>query len=255
MKPFTRLVLGTVLLVTVLIISCSNLTYDASIIASRSVSQTYQYRPIHNRDGIGKFYQNREIAKVMGHQEFLWLERPSRESSEKPSQVINALNLAPTDVVADLGAGSGYFTFRLAPLVPQGKVLAVDIQPEMLEVIDFLKAENHIDNVETVLGTTRNPNLSNRKLNLALMVDAYHEFEYPKEMMERVVHALKEGGRVVLVEYRRENPFIPIKTLHKMTENQIKKEMAAVGLVWETTLDNLPQQHLIFFRKSHTEPR
>ena len=209
----------------------------------------YQERVVHSPDGIGKFYMGREIAKVMGHTEALWLERPSRETSEQPQQVVDSLELKPTDVVADMGAGTGYFSFRISPRVPEGKVLAVDIQPEMIDIIDFLKKENNITNVEPVLGSVTEPNLPDEGVDLALMVDAYHEFEYPQEVMNGVVRALKPGGRVVLVEYRGENPFIPIKALHKMKQNQARKEMKAVGLQWLETKSFLPQQHLMVFEK------
>lgn len=209
----------------------------------------YQQRVLHSPDGIGKFYMGREIAKVMGHTEALWLERPSRAFEEQPNQVVNALDLKPTDVVADIGAGTGYFTFRLASLVPKGKVLAVDIQPEMLDIINFIKKERNITNVKSVLGSVTTPNLSAVSVDLALIVDAYHEFSYPREIMEAIVRNLKPGGRVVLVEYRGENPFILIKALHKMTQKQARKEMQAVGLQWLETKNFLPQQHLMVFRK------
>lgn len=209
----------------------------------------YSERVVHSPDGIGKFYMGREIAQVMGHQGAGWLERSSRESEEQPSLLVKALNLKPTDVVADIGAGTGYFSFRLAPLVPKGKVLAVDIQPEMLEIIKSLEKEKNITNVEPVLGGISNPNLPNQSVDLALMVDAYHEFAYPREMMEGIVRALKPGGRVVLVEYRGENPFVLIKPLHKMTQKQARKEMSAVGLTWMETKDFLPQQHVMVFEK------
>lgn len=209
----------------------------------------YHEQIIHSSDGIGKFYMGREIAKVMGHTEALWLERPSREMTEQPQQVVDALNLKPTDIVADIGAGTGYFSFRISPLVPQGKVLAVDIQPEMIDMMDFLKQENKITNVESILGHVTDPNLPQETVDLALMVDAYHEFEYPKEMMEGIVRSLKPGGRVVLVEYRRENLLIPIKALHKMTQKQVRKEMNAVGLQWLETKNFLPQQHVMIFQK------
>jgi SAM-dependent methyltransferase len=209
----------------------------------------YEERVVHSADGIGKFYMGREIAKVMGHTEALWLERPSREVTEQPQQVIDALDLKPTDVVADMGAGTGYFSFRISPKVPQGKVLAVDIQPEMIDIMNFLKKENNITNVEPILGSVTNSNLPDDTVDLALMVDAYHEFEYPREVMEGVVRSLKPGGRVVLVEYRRENPLIPIKALHKMSQNQARKEMKAVGLRWRETKNFLPQQHLMVFEK------
>jgi len=166
--------------------------------------------------------------------------------------VIEALDLKPTDVVADIGAGTGYFSFRISPLVTEGKVLAVDIQPEMLDIMNFLKKENNITNVEPILGGVTDPNLSEESVDLALMVDAYHEFEYPKEVMEGVVRSLKPGGRVALVEYRYENPLIPIKALHKMSQNQARKEMKAVGLQWLETKSFLPQQHLMLFEKPNS---
>jgi SAM-dependent methyltransferase len=209
----------------------------------------YQTRSIHSPDGIGKFYMGREIAKVMGHTEAMWLERSTREIEEKPTLVMRSLDLKPTDTIADIGAGTGYFSFRMAKLVPKGRVLAVDIQPEMIDILNFLKQDQKITNVEPVLGTETSANLPANQVDLALMVDAYHEFNYPREMMSNIVTALKPGGRVVLVEYRGENPFIPIKGLHKMTQKQVKKEMAAVGLKWVETKDNLPQQHILVFTK------
>jgi ubiquinone/menaquinone biosynthesis C-methylase UbiE len=225
------------------------LAFPPPAIADSSTPQVYEYRTKHDRDGIGKFYQGREIAQVMGHQGAGWLERSQRESEEHSQQVVTALDLKPSDVVADLGAGTGYFSFRIAPLVPQGKVLAVDIQPEMLEILGYLKTEKGIENVEPILGTETDPNLRPESVNLVLMVDAYHEFTYPKEIMEGVVKALKPNGRVALVEYRGENPFIQIKGLHKMTQRQVKKEMRSLGLNWRETKDFLPSQHLIIFEK------
>ncbi|MBD2463905.1 class I SAM-dependent methyltransferase [Oscillatoria sp. FACHB-1407] len=209
----------------------------------------YQVRTIHNPDGIGKFYMGREIAQIMGHQGAAWLERPSRTWEEQPDQVIEALHLQPTDVVADIGAGTGYFSFRISPLVFEGKVLAVDVQPEMIDILTMFKEETQTENVEPVLGSDTDPHLSASSVDLALMVDAYHEFEYPREMMEAIAQALKPGGRVALVEYRGENPLIPIKGLHKMTQRQTRQEMAAVGLVWMETQEFLPQQHLMIFQK------
>ncbi|PLZ96482.1 SAM-dependent methyltransferase [Fischerella thermalis CCMEE 5273] len=218
-------------------------------IATTVSSSVYEQRQLHNPDGIGKYYMGREIAKVMGHTGAAWLERPSRETEEKPSKILDAVDLKSTDVVADIGAGTGYLSFRIAPKVPQGKVLAVDIQPEMLDIINFFKQELNVTNVEAVLATPTNPNLPPASVDLALMVDAYHEFEYPREVMQAIVKALKPDGRVVLVEYRGENPLIMIKGLHKMTQKQVKKEMQAVGLVWRETKNLLPQQHLMVFAK------
>lgn len=209
----------------------------------------YTYRSHHSADGIGKFFLGREIAKVMGHTEALWLERPSREFLEQPELAIAALDLEPTDVVADIGAGTGYFSFRMASIVSEGRVLAVDVQPEMIDILEFLKQDYHAENVDPILGSITNPKLPTSSVDLALLVDAYHEFEYPYEMMRAVAEALKPGGRVALIEYRQENPLIPIKGLHKMTQHQARRELQTVGLIWETTIDSLPQQHLMIFRK------
>jgi ubiquinone/menaquinone biosynthesis C-methylase UbiE len=219
---------------------------QASPIANNNI---YQQRTLHNPDGIGKFYMGREIAQVMGYQGAGWLERPSRGIEEKSARLTNNLDLKPTDIVADIGAGTGYFSFRIAPLVPEGKVLAVDVQPEMIEFLNLNKQEKNIANVEPVLGNIDNPNLPENSVDVALLVDAYHEFEYPREMMEGIVKALKPGGRVISIEFRGENPLIPIKGLHKMTQKQVKKEMTAVGLVWQETKEMLPMQHLMVFQK------
>lgn len=246
-----RITCGLCLILCCSILNVSSAVADVQTPPQRSPNtDVYEYRSFHSPDGIGKFYQNREIAKVMGHKEALWLERPSREREEHPIQAIAALDLKPTDAIADIGAGTGYFSFRMAERLPQGKVYAVDIQPEMLDIIEFLKQENKITNVEPVLGKVTNPNLPENSIDLALMVDAYHEFSFPYEMMQGIVKALKPTGRVVLIEYRRENPFIPIKALHKMTQKQARKEMQVVGLQWQETKDILPSQHVMLFTKS-----
>lgn len=227
----------------------TNFTYTPIAIAQDNLKPYYREKAIHNPDGIGKYYFNREIAHVMGHQAINWLERTSRETEEKPDITIEMLNLKADDVVADIGAGSGYFSFRMAAKVPEGKVYAVDIQPEMLKAIASFKKENQITNVETILGEEDNPNLPPESIDLALMVDAYHEFAYPREMMDGIFNALKPGGKVVLLEYRQENPMIMIKPLHKMSQKQVKKELSSVGLKWETTKEFLPEQHFLVFSK------
>lgn len=226
----------------------TNFTYTAPVYAP-DIPNYYQFKAIHNPDGIGKYYMNREIARVMGHQAMMWLERDSRAKEEKPELTVEKLELKSDDVVADIGAGTGYFSFRMAQQVPQGQVYAVDIQPEMLDAIAERQAINGISNVKTILGKEDDPNLPANSIDLALMVDAYHEFAYPREMMAGIVRALKPAGKVVLLEYRQENPAIAIKPLHKMTQKQVKKELKAVGLKWQTTKEFLPEQHFLVFNK------
>ncbi|AUD01880.1 class I SAM-dependent methyltransferase [Spirosoma pollinicola] len=202
-----------------------------------------------SRDGIGKFYQGREIAQVMGHLGASWLERPGREQEERTDLLLKALALKPTYVVADIGAGTGYFTFLMAPKVSKGKVLAVDIQPEMIDYLNEGKANRKIINVEPVLGTESDPKLTANSIDLAILIDAYHEFSYPREMMSHIASALKPGGRIVLVEYRAEDPNVQIKELHKLSVPQATKEMKAIGLKLLKNDDRLPQQHIMFFGK------
>ncbi|MHA3770893.1 class I SAM-dependent methyltransferase [Verrucomicrobiota bacterium sgz303538] len=211
----------------------------------------YELRAEHDPNGIGKFYLGREIAHVMGHQAAGWLERPEREEEERTDLLVEALKLRAGEVVADIGAGSGYFSWRMARLiVPDGKVYAVDIQQEMLDLIMKNMAKRRVKNVESVLGTITDPKLPAEAVDTMLMVDVYHEFDYPYEMVDSMLRGLKPGGRIVFVEYRGEDPSVPIKTVHKMTEAQVKKEMAIFPqLAWEQTLETLPQQHIIIFRK------
>ncbi|HEX5084596.1 MAG TPA: class I SAM-dependent methyltransferase [Blastocatellia bacterium] len=213
-------------------------------------SSGYETRADHDPDGIGKFYMGREIAHVMGYQGAAWLERPERIEEERPDQVVEQMKLKPADVVADIGAGTGYFSFRISRVVKQGKVFAVDIQPEMLAVIEKRKKESKTDNVIGVKSEEADTKLPDNSVDVALLVDVYHEFSFPREMMMSVVKALKPGGRVVQIEYRGEDPDVPIKRLHKMTVAQARKEMAAVGLVWKETKNFLPQQHFIVYEKS-----
>ncbi len=192
----------------------------------------------------------REIAQVMGHEVADWLERPTRLSEEAPDLLVAQLSLKPGEMVADIGAGTGYFSRRLAQQVgPRGTVLAEDIQPEMLHLLSARMAAFGISNVVPVLGTTTDPQLPAASVDLVLLVDVYHEFDFPREMMEAICGALKPGGRVVLVEYRGEDPRVPIKVLHNMTEAQVRKEMAVLPLNWVQTNEVLPRQHILIFQK------
>lgn len=211
----------------------------------------YEYRDKHDPDGIGKFYCGREIAQVAGGNETaIWLERPSREAEEQPALVVKALHLKPGDAVADIGAGTGYYSRRMAGEIgTNGVVYAEEIQPEMLTILTNKMAELNIHNVKPVLGTIIDPKLASSSIDLILMVDVYHEFDHPHEMVEAMTRALKPGGRMVFVEFRGEDPTINIKPLHRMTEAQVRKEMAAFPLKWVETSEVLPIQHIIIFKK------
>jgi len=226
--------------------------FAVAVIASAPVAAQEGYANTGmSLDGIGKSYMGREIAAVMGFQGAEWLDRADRAKEEGTDKLLPLLGLMPTDVVADIGAGTGYFSFRISPLVPQGKVFAVDIQKEMLEIIDARKTKSHITNVVTVQSSIADPLLPANSVDLMLLVDVYHEFSLPREMGQAMVRALKPGGRIALVEYRAEDTDVPIKTVHKMTEAQARKEMAAVGLTWVSTdSKSLPWQHLMIFRKA-----
>lgn len=210
--------------------------------------QIYTYRS-PSSGGTGKIYMGREISQVMRPQGAAWLERPDRETEEQPEKLLTILSLEPDDVVADIGAGTGYFAFRISPQIPRGQLLAVDIQPEMLEIIRQKKREYGAGNVVPILGTAKDPHLPEASVDLVLMVDTYHEFLYPREMMTAIVKSLKPGGLVVLVEYRSEDPGVTKNPLHEMTEVQVRLEMGAVGLQWLATYGILPQQHVIVFTK------
>lgn len=217
----------------------------------------YTWRQEHDPDGIGKFYMGREIARVMGHQGIRWLERPEREEEEGLSLLIQCLSVKPGMVVADIGAGSGVISIRLAREVgPKGTVLAVDIQQEMLDALAIHCKKLKIDNIEPILGDVRSPKLKPGTVDLVVMVDVYHEFNYPYEMLSEIARSLKPGGRVAFVEYRKEDPTVPIKLVHKMSEAQVKKEASQpeFGLKWKETVDKLPRQHVVIFEKAPDEP-
>ncbi|MFO1004979.1 MAG: class I SAM-dependent methyltransferase [Planctomycetaceae bacterium] len=212
----------------------------------------YEFRENHDPNGIGKFYLGREIAHVMGHQGIQWLERAEREEEEGLTQLVDALDLKPGQVVADIGAGSGIISLMMAKKVgPKGTVLAVDIQQEMLDALAVHCKQNNVTNIEPILGTTTSPNLKPGTVDLVIMVDVYHEFDMPFEMLSAISKSLKPGGRIAFVEYRKEDPAVPIKEVHKMSEKQVRKEaeQESLGLVWLKTFRKLPRQHVVFFEK------
>jgi ubiquinone/menaquinone biosynthesis C-methylase UbiE len=228
----------------------------ASLAAASTPASLYLTREPSGPDGTGRWFQGREIAHVMGHEGAEWLERSERESEEHTARLVPLLEVAAGDHVADVGAGTGYFTWRLAQAVgPQGRVYAVDIQPEMLALLRTNLAARGVANVVPVLGSDRSPQLPAASLDLVLMVDVYHEFTHPYEMLAAICRALKPRGRVAFVEYRGEDPTVPIKPLHKMTERQIRQEAELHELEWLETIRTLPRQHLILFQKREDVPR
>lgn len=203
------------------------------------------------RDGIGKIYMGRHIAHVMGHQGASWLEREEREAEENPTKLLELFELKPGDRIADIGVGSGYHTRRIAPIVgDEGQVYAVDIQPEMLDILIRGLTKEDITNVTPVLGQIEDTKLPPNLIDMAFMVDVYHECSHPFEMIQSICRALKPGGRLILVEYRKEDDSVPIKPLHKMTETQVRREMEPHPLKWiKTDSTSLPWQHVIVFEK------
>ena len=203
-----------------------------------------------NIDGIGKFFMGRQISHVIGQQGAEWLERPEREREENTTELIKCLKLKSGDQVADIGVGTGYIARRMARLIgAEGTVFGVDIQPEMLELLEKNMKKLGLNNVKGVRGTITDPKLKHNSLEFVIMVDDYQEFSHPYEMMAGIVKALKPGGRVAFVEYRSEDPKVPIKRLHKMSEAQVKKEASLFPLKHIETYKKLPWQHVVFFEK------
>jgi ubiquinone/menaquinone biosynthesis C-methylase UbiE len=214
-----------------------------------SSEDTYTYKK-GDSNGTGKWYMGREIAYVMGYEGMDWLDRPEREKEENTSKLLKNMNIQPGDTVADIGAGSGYHVFKIAPVAKNGFVYAVDIQDEMLAVMDYRIDTNKIDNVEVVKGSEKSVNLAENSVDKVLMVDVYHEFSYPIEMIASIKKALRAHGKIYLIEYRAEDGNVPIKEVHKMSEQQAVKEFKAAGFKLEKNISNLPWQHCMVFVKA-----
>ena len=208
---------------------------------------SYVYRN-PSSGGAGKFYFGREIAAIMDASGSDWLERPSRPREESTDSIVLAMQLKPNMVVADIGAGTGYYTFRVAKLVPQGKVYAVEIQEELIEMLNSKVKETNA-NVEVVRGDTLDVNLPANTINLAFLVDVYHELSWPREIIQSISKSLKSDGKILLIEYRGEDPNVRIKPLHKTTVAQLTREMLASGFVLDKRIETFPIQHFLLFRK------
>jgi ubiquinone/menaquinone biosynthesis C-methylase UbiE len=216
--------------------------------ATLAAQERYIVKP-GDPNGIHKWYMGRQIAQVMSHYGIGWLEREEREQEENTTQLVKNLDIKPGQVIADIGAGSGYHSTLLSKMVGNGKVFAVDVEPEMIAYLnDRIKREGK-KNILPVLGTEKNVALPANSMDQMLLVDVYHEFSFPYEMALSMLEALKPGGKLVLVEFRAEDPNVPIKTIHKMSERQAVKEFKAAGFTFEKNISNLPWQHCLIFRK------
>jgi ubiquinone/menaquinone biosynthesis C-methylase UbiE len=200
-------------------------------------------------NGINKWYMGRQIAQVMSHYGIDWLERVERDREENTSLLLKNLAVKPGMLIADIGAGSGYHSALLSKLVGTGKVFAVDVEPEMIAYLNERIKQEKLSSIVPILSTEQKVPLPENTIDMMLLVDVYHEFSYPFEMTLSMRAALKPGGKLVLVEFRSEDPTVPIKTIHKMSEAQAIKEFKAAGFVFDKNIDNLPWQHCMVFTK------
>ena len=224
------------------------LFFNESAAQNSTNDQKYVFKT-GDYNGIGKWYMDREIAYVMGFEGIRWLERSQREKEENVSKLIQNMSIKTNDTIADIGAGSGYHVFRMAHIAKKGMVYAVDIQPEMLMAIENIKETSKLKNIKTILGSEQSVYLPENSVDKILMVDVYHEFSFPIEMITSIKSALKPEGELFLIEYRAEDPNVPIKKIHKMSEKQAIKEMNAAGFKLKRNFINLPWQHCMVFVK------
>ncbi len=232
--------------------SCTDAVMNnpSAVATSSPLESSFYKKSKPSADGIGKIYMGREIAGVMGWQGASWLEREERGREERPDLLLPELDLKAGMTVADIGAGTGYYSRLMAKAVgSSGTVYAVDVQPQMVTMLKDAAAKPEFANIKPVLSSVNDVKLSPQSIDLAIMVDVYHELEFPHEVMTSIIAALKPEGRVVFVEYRAEDQRVPIKEVHKMTEAQVKREALMHQLTWERTASMLPWQHVIIFRK------
>lgn len=214
-----------------------------------SMGQDHYKMKAGDPNGINKWYKGRQIAQVMSHFGIDWLERKEREIEENTSQLLKNLAVKPGMLIADVGAGSGYHSALLSKMVGNGKVFAVDVEPEMIAYLNARIKRENLSRIVPVLCTEKNVTLPENAIDLILLVDVYHEFSYPYEMALSMFNVLKPGGKLVLVEFRAEDETVPIKTIHKMSEAQAIKELKIAGFTFEKNISNLPWQHFLVFTK------
>jgi ubiquinone/menaquinone biosynthesis C-methylase UbiE len=236
--------------VSLLVFCLQCITFQNSFAQKNSKDSVYTYRAA-SPGGTGKFYLGREIAHIMGASNAEWLDRSSRPQEEHTQLAIDNIKVPPTAVIADIGAGTGYYTFKLAPKVPNGRVYAVEIQDEMIAILNERKKKLNCTNVEVVKGSTTAANLPANSIDLAIMVDVYHELEYPVEMLESIKKSLKKDGQLLLIEYKGEDPAVAIRPLHKTTVAQLNKELAANSFKLTYEGKFLPIQHFLVYKKAN----
>ena len=241
--------LKTVLFVIVCSSCFAKCNSQQKTVSSKPITDTGYIFHNGSVDGIGKFYMGREIAHVMGASGSEWLERDERNKEENTQLAIEQMKLPIDGVVADIGAGTGYYSFRLTAKVPKGKVYAVEVQDEMISYLKNRKVVLKDSIVEIVKSTALSPNLPDNSIDLAIMVDVYHELEFPHEMLQAIRKALKPNGKILLLEYRGEDPSVPIKLLHKTTVSQLNRELMANGFQLNYKGDFLPIQHFLLYEK------
>ena len=241
-----RPAINTLIILFVCFVQC--ITVQVGTAQTNSIDSIYTYRAA-SPGGTGKFYLGREIARVMGASNADWLDRSSRPQEEHTQLAIDKIEIQSTGVIADIGAGTGYYTFKLAPKVPDGKVYAVEIQDEMIAALNKRKKQMNSTNVEVIKGGITAPNLPANSVDLAIMVDVYHELEYPVEMLQSIKTSLKKDGRLLLIEYKGEDPAVAIRPLHKTTVKQLNKELVANGFTLTYEGKFLPIQHFLMYKK------
>jgi ubiquinone/menaquinone biosynthesis C-methylase UbiE len=219
-----------------------------ALIYSANAQDRYEYKE-GDPNGLNKWYMGRQIANVMSHYGINWLERADREKDENSTQLVKNLDIKPGMIIADVGAGSGYYTVRVSKILTGGRIYAVDVQPEMIDFLNNRIKKEKLTNVETVLGDEQKVPLNPSSIDMMFLVDVYHEFAYPYEMSTSMMNALKPDGKLILVEFRAEDKSLAIKGLHKMTEEQIIKELSAAGFKFQRNITNLPIQHFMVFTK------
>lgn len=233
---------------TILLVLLVCFTSCNGIAQQQTGDSAYTYRT-PSRDGTGKFYMGREIAHVMGAAGSNWLDRASRPQEENTQLAIDKINVPANAVIADIGAGTGYYTFKLAPKVPQGKVYAVELQNELITELNARKKRLNVANIEVIKGGITSPNLPENSVDLAVMVDVYHELEYPVEVLQSIKKALKKDGQILLIEYKGEDPAVAIKPLHKTTVAGLSRELGANGFKLAYEGKFMPIQHFLLFKK------